>query len=188
MHSLDFKVSSGGFIHWFRYLIKYFVNINYDRIFNIIDLDYKNLKNIADLIMHKINDTSPMYQMHSILGDILCFDKITKQIKYINDVSKDFYKFNKIFNNNTDKIFITITLEFSKKKITNIAELGSKFSSIGFESNSKYIHPIFRIYDFDYNFFALVDEVHLDEDLNADFTDKLTYYDKIIRILRMFLY
>lgn len=187
MHSLDFKVSSGGFIHGFRYLIKYFVNINYDRIFNIIDLDYKNLENITDLIMHKINETSPMYQMHSVLGDILCFDKITKQIKYVNDVSKDFFKFNKIFNNNTDKIFITITLEFSKKKITNIAELGIKFSSIGFENNSKYIHPIFRIYDCN-NFFELIEEIHLDEDLNAEFIDMHIYFERILRILRMFIY
>ena len=28
MHSLDCKKSSGGFIHGFRYLIKFFVNMN----------------------------------------------------------------------------------------------------------------------------------------------------------------
>jgi thioredoxin reductase len=185
MHSLDYKVSSGGFIHGFRYLIRYFVNLNYDRMFNIIDLDYKNLENIADLIIHKINNTSAMYQMHSVLGDILAFDKITKEIRYVSDVSKDFYIFNNIFNKKTDKVFITITLEFSPKKITNIQELGVKFSSIGFENNAKYIHPIFRIYDFITENPRLIEEIHLDEELNAEFICKETYYYRIIRILKM---
>jgi len=186
MHSLDFKVSSGGFIHGFRYLIRYFVNLNYDRMFNIKDLDYKNLQNIAELIMYKINYTSAMYQMHSILGDIIAFDKITKEIRYVSDVSTDFFIFNKIFNNKMDKIFITITLEFSPKKITNIQELGLKFSSIGFENNSKYIHPIFRFYDF-INAPRLLEEIHLDEELNAEYICQKTYYDRIIRILKMFI-
>jgi hypothetical protein len=184
MHSLDYKVSSGGFIHGFRYLIKYFVNLNYDRIFNIIDLDYKNLENIVELIIFRINNTSAIYQMHSVLGDILAFDKITKEIKYVSDVSVDFFKFNKIFSDKIDKIFMIITLEFSKKKITNIQDLGGKFSSTGFENNSKYLHPIFRIYDFN----NLIEEIHLDEELNAEFIYKETYYDRIIRILKMFIY
>lgn len=187
MHSLDYKVSSGGFIHGFRYLIRYFVNLNYDRMFNIINLYYKNLENITDLIMYKINNTSAIYQMHSVLCDILAFDKITKEIKYVNDVTKDFYIYNKIFNNKTDKIFIVITLEFSQKKITQIPELGYKFSSIGFENNAKYIHPIFRIYDF-LNTPRLLEEIHLDEELNAEFLCKETYFYRIIRILKMFIY
>jgi len=189
MHSLDFKVSSGGFIHGFRYLIRYFVNLNYDRMFNIIDLDYKNLQKIAEIIKYKINYTSAMYQMHSVLGDIIAFDKITKEIKYVSDVSTNFYFFNNILNNKTDNIFITITLEFSQKKITNIQELGGKFSSIGFENNAKYLHPIFRIYDFN-NFMVtprLIEEIHLDEELNAEFLCQKTYYDRIIRILKMFI-
>jgi lysine/ornithine N-monooxygenase len=188
MHSLDYKVSSGGFIHGFRYLIKYFVNLNYEKMFDITELNYSNLENIASFIIYKINNTSPIYQMHSVLCDILCFDKITKEIKYVNDVSIDFFKFNKIFSDNKEKIFIIITLEFSNNKINDIRELGLKLSSLGFENNSKYIHPIFKIYDFNDNVERLIEEQHLDEDLNAEFIDKEIYFDRILRILRMFIY
>ena len=188
MHSLDYKISSGGFIHGFRYLIKYFVNLNYDRLFNIIDFNYKNLEDIVNHVIYKINNTSPMYQMHRILGDIICFDKNTKEIKYINDVSTDFFIFNKIFPDNTDKIFITITLEFANEKINDIKSLGLKFSSIGFENKSKYIHPIFRVYNINNKIEKLIEEQHLDEDLNAEFTNNNLYFDRILRILRMFIY
>jgi thioredoxin reductase len=188
MHSLDFKKSSGGFIHGFRYLIKYFININYDRTFNIINYNYKNLEEITNYILYKINNTSPIYQMHSVIGDILCFDKITKEIKYVNDVSTNFIMFNKIFSSNIDKIFIVITLEFSDEKIFNTLKLGLKFSKIGFENQARYIHPIFRFYEFENNIFNLIEEQHLDEDLEADFTEKEVYYDRILRILRMFIF
>jgi len=188
MHSIDFKKSSGGFIHGFRYLIKYFININYDRTFNIINYNYQNLEEITNHILYKINNTSPMYQMHSILGDILCFDKITKEIKYINNVSTNFFMFNKIFSSNIDKIFITITLEFSDEKIFNTKKLGLKFSKLGFENEAKYIHPIFRIYGFKNNFFYLIEEQHLDEDLEAVFINEEIYYNRILRILRMFIF
>jgi hypothetical protein len=158
-------------------------------LFNVIDFDYKKIEDIVSHIMFKINISSPIYQMHSVLGDILCYDKITKEIKYVNDVSVDFFLINKIFSSKKDKIYITITLEYSKNKITNISELGGKFSSIGFENNAKYIHPIFRIYNsINDDYCNLIEEQHLDEDLNAEFIKKNIYYDRILRILRMFIY
>ena len=187
MHSLDFKQSSGGFIHGFRYLIKYFVNLNYDRNFNIKNFNYTNLEEITEHIMYKINNSSPMYQMHSILCDLISFDKNTKEIEYYNDVSIDFFVYNNIIKNKKDKIFINITLEFSQNKIVDITKLNLKLSKQGFENNSRFIHPIFRIYDFNKSE-RLIEELHLDEDLNAEFLDKNIYYDRILRILRMFLF
>ena len=39
MHSKDFKKSSGGFIHGFRYLLKLFVNLNYNVSFTKLYFD-----------------------------------------------------------------------------------------------------------------------------------------------------
>ncbi len=187
MHSLDFKQSSGGFIHGFRYLIKYFINLNYDRKFNFLNFEYTNLEKIVDHIIYKINNTSAIYQMHSVLCDLISFDKNTKEIDYYNDVGIDFFLYNNIIKNKKDKIFINITLEFSQNKIVDITKLNIKHSKSGFENNAKLIHPIFRIFEF-INSERLIEELHLDEDLNAEFLEKNMYYDRILRILKMFLF
>lgn len=189
MHSLDYKVSSGGFIHGFRYLIKYFVNLNYDRNFDIKNFNYTNLEEITDHIMYKINNSSPMYQMHSVMCDLICFDKNTKEIEYYNDVVNDFYFWDNIIKNKKDKLFINITLEFSKVKVVDIQKLNFKHSIQGFENNSKLLHPIFRIYSINNNnLIILIEEHHLDEDIDTEFIEKFMYNDRILRILRMFIY
>jgi hypothetical protein len=125
--------------------------------------------------------------MHSVIGDLICFDKNTKEIDYYNDVSTDFFVYDKIIKNKKDKIFITLTLEYSKNKIVDITKLNLKHSYQGFENQAKLIHPIIRVYEYIDNEF-LLEEQHLDEDIIAEFTDKTIYYDKFLRILRMFIY
>jgi thioredoxin reductase len=201
MHSLDFKKSSGGFIHGFRYLIKNFVNINYELGFdiNIYKGNYVNL--LAKQIYHKINNTSPMYQMYGEIVDFFYYDKSTQEIIYYNNVSINLV-LNGYFKMDTDLLFI-LSLEYSKKLITDIRGFDNKLSRIGNESSAALLHPILRVYKYsedillDLNYSnlesdnkilksLLLDEIHFDEDIYANFTNFSKYYEKLFRTLKMF--
>ena len=202
MHSLDFKKSSGGFIHGFRYLIKNFVNINYELEFdiNVFKRDYIN--SLVKQIYHKINNTSPMYQMYGEIVDFFYFDKITREIIYFNNISINLV-LNGYFKINTDQLFI-LSLEYSKKLITDIRGFDNKLSRIGNESSAALLHPILRTYNYNEEIFLdlnytnlesdnkslkslLIDEIHFDEDIYANFKNYSKYYDKLFRTLKMFL-
>lgn len=187
MHSLDFKKSSGGFIHGFRYLIKYFVNLNYDNKFELILFDSNKLEEIVNHIVYKINMTSPMYQMYGQLCDLICYNKETKQVYYYNNVSVRFL-YEDIFKNREDTIFIVLTLEYSNEHIYDIDRLGQKESVLGKESDAKLLHPIIRVFE-DINGAnkKIIDEIHFDEDIIAVFSDTDLYYNKIMRTLKMFI-
>jgi hypothetical protein len=88
MHSLDFKKSSGGFIHGFRYLIKNFVNINYNIPFVTNIFSHKNLNTLVRHMYDKINKSSAMYQMYGQLVDFFYIDKDTHEIVYYNNINK----------------------------------------------------------------------------------------------------
>jgi thioredoxin reductase len=202
MHSLDFKKSSGGFIHGFRYLIKNFLNINYELGFNINVFKNNYLNSLAKQIYNKINYTSPMYQMYGEIVDFFYFDKKTQEIIYYNNVSINLV-LNGYFKMNTDQLFI-LSLEYNKKTITDIHGFDKTLSRIGDESSAALLHPILRAYnyieehllDLNYNNLEsdnkvlksmLIDEIHFDEDTYANFTDFSKYYEKLFRTLKMFL-
>lgn len=176
MHSLDFKKGSGGFIHGFRYLLKYFVSLNYTKKFDIITLSYDEL---IPHILYKINKSSALYQLYAQMADIIHLgDKIT----YINNVhvssfTKEKYKF-------TKGVICKLTLEYGDP-ITDVLKGGQSVTTIGKESKALLLHPILSFYN---NDFSLLDVIHLDEDLLADFeTDTSKYKDRMERVFRMFI-
>ena len=94
MHSQDFKQSSGGFIHGFRYLIKLFMNINFDIPYNIKIFNYNNdlkllYSDITKYIQNRVNTSSSLYQMHGVLCDFYFYNENTKKIYYYHDIKPD---------------------------------------------------------------------------------------------------
>ena len=182
MHSLDFKKSSGGFIHGFRYLIKYFFNINYDKNYNINN--FNNVDQLLHHLIYKINESSPMYQMYGQLCDIFYLDSNDNSYKYYNDIHFNFYKNTNIANISDTYIFI-VKLEYGKKTITDIYDFGLYVSGLGNESNSTLLHPVIYVYK---NIVEMCDQqtidiIHFDEDLFADFSRSI---GKLRRIIKMF--
>ena len=190
MHSFDFKKSSGGFIHGFRYLIKYFFHLNYDGKLDIIKYNTSQINSIDSLLAHilyKINYSSAMYQMFGNIIDIFIYNSKKNEIIYINDVHHTFIKSHA---SNEALIYFTLSLEYSKENVTEIEKFGNKDSSIGTESYSKLIHPVLRVLrdlPEEGKTRSLIDEIHFDEDLYAKFTDKKKYIDKLARTLKMFI-
>lgn len=176
MHSLDYGKGSGGFIHGFRYLLKYFVSLNYTKKYDICTFTHEEL---VPYILYKINKTSALYQLYGQMCDIIHLgDKIT----YVNNVHiSSFVKQNYSF---TKGLICKLTLEYGEA-LTDLMKGGQAVTRIGTESKALLLHPILRFYNSE---FELLDEVHLDEDLLADFeTETTKYHDRLQRIFRMFI-
>ena len=198
MHSFDYKKSSGGFIHGFRYLIDNFVKINYT---NFIPLLFNKISFVSSHISKRINISSALYQMHGQLCDV--FFKNTDKFWYYEQVPLSYLlslSNTKIKLANT-YIFI-LTLEYGKQD-ANLKTIGSAQTKLGSESNAVLLHPVLRVFDNKNNTFGnnnifhpsynnilnepdLVELFHFDENLLANFTNKETYLKKIFKRIKMY--
>ena len=188
MHSLDFKKSSGGFIHGFRYLIKYFFHLIYDGQLEIKKYNVSNVEKLLEHILYKINYGSALYQMYGQIVDIFIFNPKKDDITYINDVHHSFLSSH---SPNKDLIYFVLSLEYSDEHVTDIGKLGiGTDCSIGKESNARLLHPVLRVRKDSPEKRInreLIDEFHFYEDLFSRFDDKTKYVDKMLRTLRMFI-
>ena len=194
MHSLDFKKSSGGFIHGFRYLIKNFVNINYNIDYTVSV--FKDINELCSKIFHKINKTSPMYQMYGQICDFFYYEDESDEILYYDDINISFV-LNGYFPMITDKFFI-VSLDYGNTKVTDIYEFGKFIPPVGSESTGSLLHPTLKVYRYDERFLIdnpdkknsahplLIDEIHFNENLLANFSGFEKYFKKLFRSLKMF--
>jgi hypothetical protein len=186
MHSRDYKKSSGGFIHGFRYLIEYFFHIHYDGKLKISKFRKDKLNTLVSHILYRLNYSSALYQMFGQVVDAFIINKKQEDITYIENVS---YSFLESKTANENLIYFTIGLEYSNEPAeTDTIKLLRRESGIGKESKSRLIHPVLRAYKDVPNYTrGLLDEIHFDEDLFAKFTDVYRYKEKLTRALNAFI-
>lgn len=192
MHNFDNKLSSGGFIHGFRYLIDKFVKINHTSFEKEVLINQNDLSN---LILDRWNNSSELYQMFGQLADV--FFKRYDQIYYYRGVPLSY-----LFSSNNNQIDITrdnlfvITLEYGES-ITDLKKLGQAFSGIGRENKSYLIHPVIRVfknprpnvqvftpsYHTLNNYSGILEECHFEENIVAKFEHENIYRLKLLRFL-----
>ena len=190
MQSLDYKKSSGAFIHGFRYLIKCFVNINYN-LPNQMKLikfgDRRNydvfLSSIIQYIILRMNTSSAIYQMFGHLANVIFYNKQTKEAIYQEEVPYR-HMIDRNVKYSEQMIYFIITLEYGAP-VNEIDKLGKRETAVGHENRSTLLHPLIQIYDYDH---SIIDVVNFDEDLYAIFTDKKKYVDKLERLLRSYIF
>jgi len=170
MHSIDYKKSSGGFIHGFRYLIKLFTQVNYKIPYNIMFFkkDAEGFKSLAKYIYTRTNTSSSLYQMYGVILDAFYTDN--DNIIYYNDITLSIAM--TLIDRN---IFNFIHFTYGNKKNTDLNTL-SKFDKY----DPQFLH--YEIVIFDKNNFDSIDRIIFEEELVADFTD-IKYYEKILRTL-----
>ena len=181
MHLHDFRKSSGGFIHGFRYLIKLFMQINYKMPFSIQTFNISELSDLGgfvQFIMHRINTASSIYQMFGVLCDKFGFKKDVTTIHYIMDVIPELP-----IQGEYDIQFI-LTLEYGRTEVTDIYNLGISTTSIGYENLSNLLHPVLRIIN---NKNEMIDMIHFSEETIADFSSDIQYFNKFLRIFKLYL-
>lgn len=173
MHSFDYRKSSGGFIHGFRYLIEYFFHYHYDKKF--ITHTFSDLDTLIDHIIKRINTSSSLYQMYGQMCDVIVLQE-NKQFDYKESVPK------KTFELNAGEWVFILMFEYGEKQ-NQIEALTASFSSLGFENKSHLLHPV--LYAFQKG--KLKDIIHFDEDILLNFRSERKYFDKFKRTFKMFL-
>jgi hypothetical protein len=182
MHFNDSKLSSGGFIHGFRYLIDLFFKINFTK-FEFLALNFNSVFDvnlIVRIITDRINTSSELYQMFGIIVDIFYYDIENKRITYVKNTKKSL-----ISDKIVSQIYFMLSLEYGTAKLKKIDELGFKYSNIGSEALSTLLHPVISSYNSSND--TPIDVVHLDEDLLAEFTNHSLYHDRIFRLFKSYL-
>lgn len=175
MHGADKNKSSGGFIHGFRYLIKFFHTLKYKRCQDehIIRFtgDLSCYKNLATLIQERINTSSSLYQMFNVMCDVFYFNTDTKSIVYIKDLTLQY-----VVNHLKHIEKLNVLLLKYGEKTYDLRKIGA-FN----KDQPMFLHPeILIINNNKQNF--IEDKVVLEEELFADFSSE-EYFDKIHRKL-----
>jgi thioredoxin reductase len=193
MHSHDYKKSSGGFIHGFRYLIEYFYHIQYDKKMDIDIFQKSDISSLVQHISYKINYTSPMYQMYGQLGDIFYYDNTKKEFVYFNNVPKSFVM--TFMNRFPSKTFFRLQLEYGEHPIKKIKELGVRTTKN--PANAQLLRPVLSVFksrprnltEKGSGAFVLefIETVHFDEDTFAIFTDEVAYNTRFARTIKGYM-
>jgi hypothetical protein len=117
--------------------------------------------------------------MFGTLGDIFVYNMKSKTVSYFTNINTKIDPTSYI-DLEFDLIFI-LTLDYGNKPLEDLYKLGRKFTSIGTEAESTLLHPILKIIK---NDFEMIDLIHFDEDLFADFTNENKYFYKLLRTLK----
>ncbi len=177
MHSLDFKKSSGGFIHGFRYLIKLFVQMNFNMSYDVKKFKFDGTmncyKDLALYIHSRINTSSGLYQMYNVLCDVFFFDKENMEIVYYNQITSHVIK-----NITKNKDVNILKLTYGEKNY-DLTKLGN-FNKF----NPSFLHPEIGLFhrENEKDEFNFVDKFILEEDIVADFRC-IDFLNKIKRCL-----
>jgi hypothetical protein len=177
MHSIDYKKSSGGFIHGFRYLINIFVKLNYNIPFtNCIYKMPDDITCIVEKIMYRINNSSDLYQMFGYICDILILNTDESELVYFENM------IDSTIDTNNNFYMFYIQLQYGNST-NDIRELPTKKTNIGYESHASFIHPVIVVKKNN----ILIEQIHFNEDIFAEFLYKPMWYDRIIRLLKSYI-
>ena len=173
MQARDYRKTTSGFIHGFRY--------NIESLFNILNQRYRSVRwpstvldkspdALLERIVQRINCSSSLWQQFGFLGDVITINN-DEHVEYSEDFPVD-YAHESI---ERDDYFI-VTLEFGKIKGDpfNIQRTPSEDNA----ERSTFLHPVIRRY----NKNKQVAELHLLEDLAGEWKKEVHF-----RPLRKFI-
>ena len=181
MHSNDYKMSSGGFIHGFRYLIKYFFQLHYTKKY---DTNIFNKEALVQHFLKRINTSSALYQMYGQMCDIFLYNKTDGTFLYYNNMTTLSLSTNTFPKGDT--VYFLLKFEYGSR-VTNIMQIGEGKpfrTEKGREVYSLLLHPVIQIFNGEKR---LLDEIHFEEDILARFTETSRYSEKFLRTLKMFI-
>ncbi len=146
----DFKKSTSGFIHGFRY--------NSKCLFHILDKDENNVNwpteslelastTITKEIIGNVNRTSALWQQFGFIGDTIVIDKENDNVEYIHNIPIDYAM--DTYCKDKDHYFI-VTLEYGHEVFKKAADIFNVSrvhrDDIANADQSAFLHPIVREY------------------------------------------
>jgi thioredoxin reductase len=170
----DFKKSSSGFVHGFRYNAKALHRILAAR-HHDTPLESRTVlrsaEALAGAIVERINTTSALWQQFGYLGDLLALGE--KSAEYIDELPVDYLQDSGMLGAHA----LVVTLEFGK--ITSDPFAIDRKPHPDQADKATFLHPVIR----HYRHGELVDELHLLENLYGRWVDADLHVAPLVQFL-----
>ena len=159
MHVRDYRKSFSGFIHGFRYNVR-FLHRLLEKKYEGQPLEFQTFEfssaAVVGAIIHRVMSCSSLFQQPEFLCDVLLLDTTERRVICYYDVPRDYVQEGEEF---VDKPRLIVTMEYG-----DLAKEADPFNIFRFHtdgSRSAFIHPVIRFCDRYQN----VREYHIPEDL-----------------------
>jgi len=173
MHMRDFKKSTSGFIHGFRYNVRALHHI----------LEFKNHQvawpydpvpiipqKLMETVIKRVNSTSALWQQFGFLGDLITIDENKNEAQYYKEIPVDYIHNSELVQN---KNYFVLTLEYGPNHDqldpfdVNVIRINQSATENTDESH--YLHPVLRYYINN----EFVKEHHIVENLENEWFHKV---------------
>ncbi len=174
----DFKKTTSGFIHGFRYNVRALWHILERKHHGVEWPSYAvaaTPEAIAEAFLERINKSSGLWQQFGFLCDLIVVSKDGTEARYYEELPVDYVKESSF---GESEHYYTATLEFGK--ITGDPFNIERFPDTGQAERSTFLHPVIRHYAGS-NF---ISEQHLLEDLGGEWRKKDLHVEPLTDFLR----
>jgi len=174
MQVRDYKKSTGGFIHGFRYGIRALSRILESKYHGCV-WEHRNYpaepQALMEVVLGRVNRTSALWQLFGFLADLIIVSS-DQRATYYEEVPLDYVQQNDFGSANS---YFTVTLEYGPDhdrhdpfdvSVARISQSDAEHSDKG-----RYLHPVVR----HYRCGALLAEHHVTENLENDWTAEATH-------------
>jgi len=162
--SLDYKKSTSGFVHGFRYSAKSLYHVlerKYHNNPNINDLGQITAQETTEFLIKRINKTSALWQQYGFLGDALTLPIDGQNAVFMEELTVGYIKEHTI-KEHSDVLMLTLEYGPKQEDPFNAKRVSPDNLSHAYESS--FLHPIIRYFK-DGQF---ISEHHIIEDLAGE--------------------
>jgi thioredoxin reductase len=170
MQVRDFKRSTSGFIHGFRYGVRALHRL-LERKYHQVPLPRRRLAAAAPALMEaviaRVNRTSALWQLFGFLADVVVPDRAEASAWYYEELPLDYVHQSEL---GSGESYFTVTLEYGPNHDRHdpfdvgIGRIGQ--GDVDHTGDSRYLHPVVR----HYRRRVLVAEHHVTENLENEWT------------------
>jgi hypothetical protein len=193
-HSIDWRRSSGGFIHGFRYTVRSLHHIlewrHHSKRWPIAETVNASAKDVAGMLLSRVNQASGTYQMFAFLYDVVIFHKPNASgasVSLLHEVPEGLVD-DVVAAADDVAWFMTVTFkwhpDFHGPEADVFAEDRSLKGDADRADESKFVHPVMQLYcptaDGKSKHFR---DFHLLEDLYVEFTHPFMHLRPIFEFL-----
>jgi len=168
MQARDYKKTTSGFIHGFRYNLRALHRIMQSKYHGeewpncSIDM---NAESLMQAVITRVNKTSALWQQFGFLCDLIVVSDDLKEARYYEEVPVDYIMDTELSDRDH---YYTVTLEYGAHVFNdpfNVKRVAR--DEVGQSDRSNFLHPIIRRFSGK----TMLSEHHVIEDLAADWTE-----------------
>ncbi|CAF1181873.1 unnamed protein product [Adineta steineri] len=150
-HSIDFRKSSGGFIHGFRYTVqalhRMFEYRYHEQKWPSIILSYHSLTNY---LIKRMNEADGIYQMFGQLVDVILIDRINHQCRYLEEYPIQLLPHIEEITGYTSNNLLILNMQYGMNYSgagRDVFAFDRVSASVNTADRSNFLHPVLYYYN-----------------------------------------